>query len=68
MVVWSDHKETFDDELLPQFAFYWGDTVGHEPFTQDDLDAMPPGLAIAEVANQPEQSTTRDATASSRCT
>lgn len=60
VVVSSDHKETFGDELLPQFAFYWGDTVGHEPFTQADLDAMPPGLAIAEVANQPSTSTVRE--------
>lgn len=57
VVVSSDHKEIFDDQLLPQFAFYWGSSVGHEPFTQADLDAMPPGLAIAEVANQPETST-----------
>ncbi|MFW3169574.1 hypothetical protein [Geodermatophilus sp. CPCC 206100] len=59
VVVSSDHKETFTDELLPQFAVYWGDTVQHEPFTQEDLDAMPPGLAIAEVANVPAESTTR---------
>jgi 3-O-methylgallate 3,4-dioxygenase len=59
VVVSSDHKETFTDELLPQFAVYWGETVQHEPFTQADLDAMPPGLAIAEVANVPEVSTTR---------
>jgi hypothetical protein len=59
VVVSSDHKETFDDELLPQFAFYWGETMQHEPFTQEALDAMPPGLAIAEVANVPEVSTTR---------
>jgi OH-DDVA oxygenase len=59
VVISSDHKETFDDGLLPQFAIYWGDTMQHEPFTQADLDAMPPGLAIAEVANVPERSTTR---------
>lgn len=59
VVVSSDHKETFDDELLPQFAFYWGETMQHEPFSQEALDAMPPGLAIAEVANVPEVSTTR---------
>jgi hypothetical protein len=59
VVVSSDHKEIFDDQLLPQFAVYWGDTVAHEPFTQADLDAMPPGLAIAEVANVPTTSTIR---------
>jgi Catalytic LigB subunit of aromatic ring-opening dioxygenase len=59
VVVSSDHKEIFDDELMPQFAFYWGDAVAHEPYTREQLDAMPPGLAIAEVANQPAVSTVR---------
>ncbi len=59
VVVSSDHKEIFTDELLPAFAVYWGEIVAHEPFTQEHLDAMPPGLAIAEVANVPAQSRTR---------
>ena len=59
VVVSSDHKEIFDDELMPQFAFYWGDSVAHKPYTKEQLDAMPPGLAIAEVANQPDAATVR---------
>lgn len=59
VIVSSDHKETFRDELLPQFAVYWGETVQHVPLSQQALDAMPPGLAIAEVANFPAQSATR---------
>lgn len=59
VVVSSDHKEVFGDELLPQFAFYWGDTMRHEPFTQEQLDRMKPGLAVAEVANVPRESTVR---------
>jgi len=59
IVLSSDHKETFDDRLLAPFTVYWGDTVQHEPFTQEALDAMPPGLAIAEVANAPSVSTIR---------
>ena len=60
VIVSSDHKETFSDELLPQFAFYWGDSVAHVPLTQATLDAFPPGLAVAEVANYPEVATTRE--------
>ncbi|MGH3211363.1 MAG: hypothetical protein ACRDNO_26760 [Trebonia sp.] len=59
VIVSSDHKELFGDELLPQFAVYWGDTMRHEPYTQAQLDSMPPGLAVAEVANQPERSAVR---------
>ena len=59
IIVSSDHKETFSDELLPQFAVYWGDSVPHVPLTQQALDAFPPGLAIAEVGNYPTQPSTR---------
>jgi hypothetical protein len=55
VIVSSDHKEIYGDELLPQFAVYWGDTMRHEPYTPEQLASMPPGLAVAEVANQPEQ-------------
>lgn len=55
VVVSSDHKEVYGDELLPQFAIYWGDTMRHEPYTAAQLASMPPGLAVAEVANQPER-------------
>lgn len=59
VIVSSDHKETFSDELLPQFAVYWGDSVAHVPLTQEALDAFPPGLKVAEVQNYPEEATTR---------
>ncbi|MGW4464780.1 DODA-type extradiol aromatic ring-opening family dioxygenase [Micromonospora sp. NPDC004704] len=59
VVVSSDHKEVFGDEMLPQFAFFWGEQMRHEPFTEADLAAMPPGLALAEVANVPATSTVR---------
>lgn len=59
VVLSSDHKELFGDELLPQFAVYWGDTMRHEPYTEEQLALMPPGLAIAEVRNQPERSEIR---------
>ena len=59
VIVSSDHKELYGDELLPQFAVYWGDTMRHEPYTQAQLASMPPGLAVAEIANQPERSEVR---------
>jgi 3-O-methylgallate 3,4-dioxygenase len=59
VVVSSDHKEIYGDELLPQFAIYWGDTMRHEPYTDAQLASMPPGLAVAEVANQPKDSEVR---------
>ena len=59
VIISSDHKETFSDEHLAPFVVYWGDTVQHEPLSQDDLDAMAPGLSVAEAKNVPDVSTTR---------
>lgn len=59
IVVSSDHKETFSDEHLAPFVVYWGDEIQHEPLSQEDLDAMAPGLAEAEAKNVPEVSTVR---------
>ena len=59
VIVSSDHKETYDDEVLAPFVIYWGESVAHVPFTQEALDHFPPGLAIAEVSNVPEVATTR---------
>ncbi|WP_053204165.1 hypothetical protein [Jiangella muralis] len=59
VVVSSDHKEVFGDDLLPQFAVYWGESIDHVPYTREQLDSMGPGLAVAEVANQPDTPTVR---------
>ncbi|RGE18957.1 hypothetical protein [Leucobacter sp. wl10] len=64
VIVSSDHKETFDDEVLSPFVVYWGDTVAHEPFSPEALAGFGPGLAIAEVANVPETSQVRKTDAS----
>src|ERR1700733_10900826 len=38
VVVSSDHKEIFDDELMPEFAVSWGDSGAPEPHTKEHLD------------------------------
>jgi 3-O-methylgallate 3,4-dioxygenase len=59
VIVSSDHKETFDDQVLSPFVIYWGDEVAHVPFTEEAIAKFAPGLAIAEVKNVPEVATTR---------
>lgn len=59
IIVSSDHKEIFQDELLPSLAVYWGDSVEHVPFTEEQRAAMAPGLAIASLGDTPEVQTTR---------
>lgn len=55
VIVSSDHKEIFGDELLPPFAIYWGDTVDHIPFDEDHLSSMSPGLAKAALGDVPDR-------------
>lgn len=57
VVVSSDHKEIYTDELLPAFAIYWGDDVAHVPFTAADLATMAPGLAEAARGDVPRDAT-----------
>ncbi|GII62097.1 hypothetical protein Skr01_21820 [Sphaerisporangium krabiense] len=59
VIVSSDHKEIYDDALLPGFAVYWGDDVAHVPFTAEQLDAMQPGLAEAALGDVPDRPITR---------
>lgn len=59
VIVSSDHKEVFDDESLPPFAVYWGDRVGHLPFTRQHLDGMAPGLAGAALGDVPAEAIDR---------
>ncbi|WOF22869.1 hypothetical protein N8K70_15970 [Microbacterium betulae] len=59
VIVSSDHKEIFGDELLPPFAVYWGDSVDHIPFDEDHLASMSPGLAKAALGDVPDRLITR---------
>ncbi|MDA3625599.1 hypothetical protein OU415_09140 [Saccharopolyspora sp. WRP15-2] len=59
VIVSSDHKETYGDEWLAPFSVYWGDEVAHVPFTQEQLDAMAPGLAEAAAGDVPDRTIMR---------
>lgn len=54
IIISSDHREVFGDPSQQlSLLLYTGAEADHVPFTQAQLDAMPPGLAIAEVHNVP---------------
>ncbi|MGW4379167.1 DODA-type extradiol aromatic ring-opening family dioxygenase [Kitasatospora sp. NPDC004531] len=59
VIVSSDHKEVYGDELLPAFAVYWGEDVAHVPFTEEQLAAMAPGLAEAALGDVPQRTIVR---------
>ncbi|RKS68267.1 catalytic LigB subunit of aromatic ring-opening dioxygenase [Actinomadura pelletieri DSM 43383] len=60
VIVSSDHKEVYGDELLPTFAIYWGEDVAHVPFTEAQLAAMAPGLAEAALGDVPARTVVRE--------
>lgn len=59
VIVSSDHKEIFGDELLAPFAIYWGDSIEHLPFSPEDFADMQPGLAKAALGDVPDRPITR---------
>lgn len=59
VIVSSDHKEVYGDELLAPFTVFWGDSVKHVPFTQKHLDEMAPGLAEAAKGDVPDHTIER---------
>lgn len=59
VIVSGDHKEIFSDEVLAPFTIYTGENVDHVPFTEEQLAAMPPGLAVAAVGDVPAVRTVR---------
>lgn len=59
VIVSSDHKEVYTDEHLAPFTVFWGDSVLHVPFTQEQLDEMSPGLAEAAFGDVPRETIER---------
>jgi 3-O-methylgallate 3,4-dioxygenase len=59
VIVSSDHKELWDDDLLAPFTVFWGPDVAHEPFTEADLAGMAPGLAASASGDVPDHSMRR---------
>ncbi|MBS1698906.1 MAG: hypothetical protein JST25_10960 [Actinobacteria bacterium] len=58
IIVSSDHKEIFDDELLAPFSVYWGESMQHMPVNEESLAKMGPGLALSAHAYAPTEPTT----------
>ncbi|NUR89633.1 MAG: hypothetical protein HOY71_36595 [Nonomuraea sp.] len=55
VIVSSDHKELFGDELLPSFGVFYGEEVDHLPMSEEELAAMSPGLAVSARGYVPDE-------------
>ena len=68
VVVSSDHKETFGDELLPQFAVYWGETCSTSRSPRRTWTRCRPGWPSPRSPTSRRTAPRGRATASSPCT
>ena len=53
IIIGDDQAEILLSDNLPAFLIYKGATVLNKKATQSHLEALPPGVAIAEWANEP---------------
>ncbi len=60
VIVSSDHKELFGDELLAGFTVFYGSAVAHLPLSEAALSRMGPGLAVSAQGYVPAEPTTRE--------
>ena len=47
LIVGNDHMEMFDENALPAFSVFWGDTIVNNPFPEEKMARLAPGVAIA---------------------
>jgi hypothetical protein len=47
VIVGNDHMEMFDESTVPAFSVFWGDNVVNNPFDDEHIARLAPGVAIA---------------------
>lgn len=55
VIIGDDQGEVFLDGNMPTFAIFNGEKVANKKATKEHLEALPPGVAIAEWANEPTE-------------
>lgn len=57
VIIGDDQEEVFLDDNMPAFAVYWGESVANRRMTAEEAAKAPPGIAVAEWGNAPEEPT-----------
>lgn len=57
VIVGDDQMEIFTDDVVPAITIYCGDQVENIPLSEEQLDRLPPGVAIAEGGHCPPERT-----------
>lgn len=55
VIIGNDQRELFTEDNTPAFAVYWGGTIENRPRTPEQIDMLPPGIAIAERGHAPPE-------------
>lgn len=55
VIVGNDQQELFDNRNFPAFAVFYGETIENAPRTEEQIAALPPGIAVAERGHAPPQ-------------
>lgn len=58
VIVGNDHMEMFDETAVPAFAVFWGDTIVNNPFSEEKMARLAPGVAIAVPGHIPPDGAT----------
>jgi 3-O-methylgallate 3,4-dioxygenase len=47
VIVGNDHMEMFDESAVPAFSIFWGDSIVNNPYSEEHMARLAPGVAIA---------------------
>jgi Catalytic LigB subunit of aromatic ring-opening dioxygenase len=47
VIVGNDHMEMFDESTVPAFSIFWGDSIVNNPYSEEHMARLAPGVAIA---------------------
>ena len=57
IIMGNDQKEIFNDEMIPAFTVFSGDTLYNEPASAEQISMMAPGIHEAEDGHNPSEYT-----------
>jgi hypothetical protein len=58
IIVGNDQHELFMEDNFPAFSVFWGDSIQNNPRTEEQIAALPPGIAVAERGHVPPEDST----------
>jgi len=54
VIIGNDQSEIFTEENIPAFCVFWGDSIENFPRSPEEIAALTPGIAPAEIGYRPD--------------